>query len=220
MKNILFAGTFIILLLNACKSETKETPKDEPITSSETAEVIEVDPFPNYTNLDLDEAFVSFSEGDNDLAASYIRTAISDLRQTEYPPAGEGSALMDKIVSDLEKLAEEVESGQVKDRKTLENIFAEVDMNGAMVYMILAQENGKDHPEHAKSALRNAVTRMEKASSRLEGEAKTDLDHILNATRDFLKKEDIKANDWGNTTGHRIMEITNWKGIYGHEHQS
>lgn len=68
--------------------------------------------------------------------------------------------------------------------------------------------------------MEKAADKIESAVSRLEGDAHRDAKKILDATRAFLQREDIKADEWGNAAGKRIVEITHWKGIYGQKDYS
>ena len=103
---MLIAVLGMLLLLTACSKKEQQTTGDPETSAIVNAEVVTVDPFPNYSNLDLNEALIAFSNGDNDLSASYIRTAIADLSQTDFSPSDRSAVLWEKARTDLEKLAE------------------------------------------------------------------------------------------------------------------
>lgn len=209
MKNILFIALLGLLLFPACQNNQHR----EEATEEEAADLVEeteVDELPNYSDLDMDEAMEAFIDGDKAAAAQYIQAAANDLKEEGEGLTGNHKALLEMAIGNLNNLAEKVKKGEIKDEKELNKVFANAEMNVAHVYLAFTDVYTVESPEKAKDALERAIAKMEKAATKLEGRAKTEAEDMIREGKAFLKKEDKKANDWGNATGRQINKMTGW----------
>ena len=208
MKKILFIAS-LMLVLAACKNEKNK----EAITEEEEPEMVEedeVDVVPNSTDLDFDAAMAAYRKKDFEKASHYITTAIDDLKKDGAAVDAKSRKELETTIASLQSLAEKVKAGEVTGEEELEGLFAHVDMMTSHDYLLLTQVYAVDAPEKMQSAFRKAGERMERATQKLDGEAKTEGEKILGAIKTDLGKTDIKANEIGNAAGKRVEEMAGW----------
>lgn len=198
-----------LLLFPACQNNQSEEASAEEVQAT-LVEETEIDEVPNISDLELDEAIAAFLDGDNTAASAYIEQAVTDIEEEGEELTGNHKTLLEMAVGNLNTLADKVKQGEVKDEAELNKVFANAEMNVAHAYLTFTDVYALESPENARGALEKAIARMESASARLEGRAKTEAEDMIREGKAFLKKEDTKANDWGNATGHQINKMTGW----------
>ncbi|MCB0597878.1 MAG: hypothetical protein H6557_35830 [Lewinellaceae bacterium] len=208
MKKILFIAS-LMLVFAACKNEKNK----EAITEEEEPEMVEedeVDVVPNSTDLDFDAAMDAYRKKDYEKASHYITTAIDDLKKDGAAVDAKSQKALDNTIAILQSLAEKVKTGKVAGEEELEALFAHVDMMTSHDYLLLTQVYAVNAPEKVEGAFRKAGDRMERATQKLDGEAKAEGNKILGAIKTDLGKTDIKANEIGNAAGKRVEEMAGW----------
>lgn len=208
MKKILFIAS-LMLVFAACKNEKNK----EAITEEEEPEMVEedeVDVVPNSTDLDFDAAMDAYRKKDYEKASHYITTAIDDLKKDGAAVDAKSKKALDNTIAILQSLAEKVKTGKVAGEEELEALFAHVDMMTSHDYLLLTQVYAVNAPEKVEGAFRKAGDRMERATQKLDGEAKAEGNKILGAIKTDLGKTDIKANEIGNAAGKRVEEMAGW----------
>lgn len=198
-----------MLVFAACKNEKNK----EAITEEEEPEMVEedeVDVVPNSTDLDFDAAMDAYRKKDYEKASHYITTAIDDLKKDGAAVDAKSKKALDNTIAILQSLAEKVKTGKVAGEEELEALFAHVDMMTSHDYLLLTQVYAVNAPEKVEGAFRKAGDRMERATQKLDGEAKAEGNKILGAIKTDLGKTDIKANEIGNAAGKRVEEMAGW----------
>jgi hypothetical protein len=198
-----------MLVLAACKNE-KNTAAQAEEEGPEMVEEDEIDVVPNSTDLDFDAAMAAYRKKDFETASRYITTAIDDLKRDGAAVNAKSKKELETTIASLQSLAEKVKAGEVTGEEELEALFAHVDMMTSHDYLLLTQVYAVDAPEKMQSAFRKAGERMERATQKLDGEAKAEGEKILGAIKTDLGKTDIKANEIGNAAGKRVEEMAGW----------
>lgn len=208
MKKILFFAS-LLLVFTSCKNEkNKEAIADEG--EPEMIEEDELDIVPNATGLDFEAALDAYRKKDYEKASHYITTAIDDLKMDAVAVDAESQKALDNTIASMQSLAEKVKTGQMASEEELRELFAHVDMMTSHDYLLLTQVYVLNAPEKVEDTYRKAGERMEKATQKLDGKAKTEGNKILEAIKTDLGKSDIKANEIGNAAGKRVEEMAGW----------
>lgn len=200
----------LVFFFTSCKNNnsSKTTEHNNPDLS--LIEESEIDELANDSDLDFDDAFVAYGDGDYASAADYIDAAIEDLKEESSDMTTSAKEKVEKSISALKHLSEQVREGKVLDMETLEDVFAQAEMTVAHDYLIFSELYVLEQPEKSKSALKKAIEKIENATGKLEGKAKTEANKLLAETKMLLKKGDAKTDEIGNATGRQVIKVESW----------
>lgn len=206
-KVIILASLFAFFM--ACKNEKTEGSK----TAEEPAAVVEedyIEEVPNATDQDFDTALEAFRAKDYATASHYITIAINDLKLESEVQGAKAKKQLDATIDDLQALATKVQKGEVTSEEELEAIYAQADMMTSHEYLYLTQSYAETAPEKAAGTFRKAGDRLEKATNKLDGEAKTEFQKMHQEIKDALGKSDVKVSEIGDAAGLKVEKMAAW----------
>lgn len=205
MKKIIFIAG-LLLIVAACKNgQNKEAKIDEnaPAAMSEEA-------MPAETDAEFTVAMDAFRKKDYTAASMYITTAINDLMKEDAPTDVTANDEFNATIANLQSMADEVKSGQVKNEAELQELFANADMMISHEYLLLTKAYAQNASEKTQSTFQKAGDRMERGLQKLQGESKVEATTIRDKIRADLARGDMKVDAIGNAAGQHVLKLTEW----------
>lgn len=194
MKKIITASIVTITLLSSCNNSAKETSEDstkksENVIVQEDKTVVDE---PNPSDTSFIDAIDYYKEGKYVAAADYIEWGILQIRQEEKPTEiTGGNLLLDNQIQNIRSLENEVRNNKIKDIDDLTQEMVNAEMLVAHDYMIYTIATLSEAPLKSSNYFDKALQAIDKATLKLNGDAKKEAEQIRDDSREL--KDKIKS---------------------------
>jgi tetratricopeptide (TPR) repeat protein len=195
MKKVALISFVAVVLLASCKDSKKETiaesAKDDVILQEEEV----VDDLPNPSDLSFTDALAEYEKGNYDKAADYIEYGVIRLREEEKPTEGVTGILLDMEIQNLRSIEDNVRENKIKDIDVLTQSMANAEMLLAHDYVIYTVASLGDAPPKSGYYYDKALRSLDKALSKLNGDAKKEAQQIREESKKIEDKVKSGSKD-------------------------